>query len=104
MTTTNETKSKTITSVETCKTFLVDTVEQLRTDNNISADEKVSLYVTDVPIIHSTIAEYESEIKEQAHLVDVVQVNIKAGNPMPKALAQVDCTIGEDEVTIAIEQ
>ena len=103
-TTATQEPSKAITSVEECKTFLINTVRQLREQQQISHSEQVSLYVTDVPIVHSTISEYEAEIKKDANLADVVQVNIKAGNPMPEALPQVDHTIGEEEVTVAIER
>lgn len=95
-------QSQTITTVEECKEFLVHTVQTLRQQQQIQAGDQVSLYVTDAPIIHSTIAEYETAIKKEANLEDVVQVNIKAGNPMPKSLAHKDTIIGEDEVTIAI--
>ncbi|MEZ4682657.1 MAG: hypothetical protein R2932_51465 [Caldilineaceae bacterium] len=91
-------------SVEECVDILQRTVTKLRRDQGISAKEQVSLYVTDAPIIHSTLSEYGNKIKENANLTDIVQVNIKAGNPMPEALPQVECTLGDDEVTVAIQQ
>lgn len=103
-TSTKQPRSANINSVEECKTFLINTIQQLRKDNQIGKSEEVSLYVTDVPLVHSTIAEYEGDIKRSANLVDIVQVNVKAGNPMPAALPHVDCEIGEDEVTIALER
>lgn len=97
-------EKKDITSVEECKQLLVQSFAQLRKDNNISESEAVSLYVTDVPLIHSTIAEYEEDLKQIGNLTDVVQVNVKAGNPMPEALPHIDYLIGKDEVTVAIER
>ncbi|MEZ4711728.1 MAG: hypothetical protein R3A44_31340 [Caldilineaceae bacterium] len=97
-------QNKDIESVEECAAILIRTIEQLRQDNGVPDEEEVSLYVTDAPIVHSTLSEYEEEIMQKANLVDVVQVNIKAGTPMPEALPQVDCQIGDDTVTIAIER
>ena len=91
-----------MTSVEECAAVLIRTIQQLREENDI-ADEEVSLYVTDAPIVHSTLLEYQDEVMEKANLVNIVQVNVKAGNPMPEALPQVDCKIGDDLVTIALE-
>lgn len=93
-----------VASVEECADVLVRTVQQLRNENNISQEEQVSLYVTDAPLIHSTLSEFKDKIKEQAKLVDVVQVNPKAGIPMPEALPQVDCEIGDERVTVAVER
>ncbi|MCB0100087.1 MAG: hypothetical protein KDE46_30355 [Caldilineaceae bacterium] len=96
--------SKNVTSVEDCATILVGLIQQLRQDNGVPENEEVSLYVTDVPIVHSTLSEYEDEIIKKANLVDVVQVNMKAGNPMPETLPHVERQIGNDTVTIAIER
>lgn len=90
--------------VEECASVLVLTVQKLRNENNISEDEEVSLYVTDAPIVHSTLSEYREDIMQKANLVDIVQVNIKAGTPMPAMIPQIECTIGDDEVTIGIDQ
>lgn len=93
-----------VVTVEECAALLIRTIQQLREENDVPEDEEVSLYVTDAPIVHSTLSEYEDDIMEKANLVDVVQVNVKAGNPMPEALSQVDRMIGDDLVTVAIEK
>lgn len=97
-------QSKDITSVEECAAILIRTIGQLRQDNGVPDKEEVSLYVTDAPIVHSTLSEYKEDMMQKANLVDVVQVNIKAGTPMPDALPQVERQIGDDHVTIAIER
>ncbi|MEZ4869110.1 MAG: hypothetical protein R3C14_47755 [Caldilineaceae bacterium] len=93
-----------VASVEECAAVLLRTVQQIRQEHGLAANEEASLYVTDVPIVHSTLAEYRDEIMEKANLVDIVPVNVKAGNPMPEALPQVECQIGDESVTVALER
>jgi len=91
-------------STEECAQVIIDQVAQLRKEADIAADQEVSIYVTDVPLVHNTLSQYHERIREQANAVDIVQVNIKAGNPMPANLPQVELsTLDDGPAVIAIE-
>ncbi len=94
-----------ITSVERCAELLIDHVQQLRQEQNLTDEEEISIYITDVPLVHSTISEYGSRLKEATNATDIVQVNIKAGNPMPKNLPHHQIgRFSKEPVTVAIDQ
>jgi len=93
-----------INSVKECADVLVQSVTQIRKDNDISESQDISIYVIDTPIVHSTIVQFDKYIKEQTNAHRIVQVNIDAGTPMPEALPQLEVTIGDDPVVIAVEQ
>lgn len=100
-----QTADREIMSVEECAQVIIDQVKQLRAQADISHDREVSIYVTDVPLIHSTLSEYEERIRQQTNASDIVQVNVKAGNPMPKNLTQVELhTLDDGPAIIAIEE
>ena len=91
-------------SVKECADILVKSVNQIRKDNDISENQDISIYVIDAPIIHSAVAQFGEYIQERTHAHSIVQVNIDVGNPMPDALPQIEVTIGDDPVVIAVEQ
>lgn len=94
-----------ITSVEQCAELLIDHVEQLRQEQNIADDEEISIYVTDVPLVHSMLAEYGARVEKVTNATDIIQVNIKAGNPMPENLPHHEIGVfSKEPVTVAIEQ
>jgi len=93
-----------ITSVEQCAELLIDHVQQLRQEQNLDDDEQVSIYITDVPLVHSTIAEYGRRLEQATNAADIVQVNLQAGNPMPKDLPHHQIgRFSKEPVTVAIE-
>lgn len=92
-------------SIEGCAEVIIDTVQQLRSEAGVADDQEISIYVTDAQIIRSTLAEMGDYIREQTNAVDVVRVNIKAGNPMPAHLPQVELhNLDDGPATIAIEK
>ena len=91
-------------SVKECADILVQSVVEIRKDNNISENQDISIYVIDTPIVHSTISQFDKDIKERTNAHRIVQVNIDGGIPMPEALPQIEVTIGDDPVIIAVEQ
>lgn len=97
------TDGNTVTSVEECAAAVIHTVQQLREREDIPRSKKVALYITDAPLVHSMISEYRDAVIEKANLVDIVQENIKAGNPIPESLPQTECKMGGEMITIAIQ-
>jgi hypothetical protein len=91
-------------SVKECADILIQSVKQIRKDNYISKNQDISIYVIDAPIVHSAVAQFGEHIQEQTNAHSIVQVNIDVGNPMPDALPQIEVTIGNDPVIIAVEQ
>jgi hypothetical protein len=91
-------------SIKECVDILVQSVNQIRKDNNISENKDISIYVIDAPIVHSAVTQFGKHIQEQTNAHSIVQVNLDVGNPMPDALPQIEVTIGDDPVVIAVEQ
>lgn len=83
-------QSTEVLSVEDAAELLVHYVNQLRAEAGIDEDTEISLYVTSVPLIHSTLTEMGDYIREQTNAIDIVQVDVKAGNPMPAHLPQIE--------------
>jgi len=100
-----QTANHEVMSTEECAQVIIDQVAQLRQQANIATDHTVSIYVTDVPLVHNTLSQYNERIRQQANAIDIVQVNIKAGNPMPENLPQVELhTLDDGPAVIAIEE
>lgn len=94
-----------ITSVEQCAELLIDHVKQLRQEQSIGDNQEISIYVTDVPLVHSTLSELSDRIEKATNATDIVQVNVKAGNPMPENLAHHQINVfSKEPVIVAIEQ
>ena len=92
-------------SIEECAEVIIQTVQQLRSEAGFADDQDISIYVTDAQMIRSTLGEMGDYIREQTHAVDVVRVNVKAGNPMPAHLPQVEVhNLDDGPATIAIEK
>lgn len=92
-------------STAECAEVIIRTVAQLRTEAGLADDQEISIYVTDAQLIRSTLAERGDYIREKTHAVDVVRTNVKAGNPMPAHLPQVELhTLNDGPATIAIEE
>ncbi len=91
-------------SVEEAAELIVKYVNQLREENGIGKDEEISIYVTGVQLIRSAFAEMGDYIRKQTNAIDVVQVNVKAGNPMPAHLPQIEVhEFDQGPATIAID-
>ncbi len=94
-----------ITSVEQCAELLIDHIKQLRQEQNIADEQEISIYVTDVPLVHSTLSTLGDRVKRATNAVDIVQVNIQAGNPMPENLPQREIHVfSKEPVTVAIDE
>ncbi len=94
-----------IESVERCAELLIDHVQQLRQEQQLDDDEEISIYITDVPLVHSTIAEYGSRLEQATNAADIVQVNLAAGNPMPENLPHHEIGVfSQEPVRVAIER
>lgn len=92
-------------TIEECAEVIINTVQQLRSQAGIADDQEISIYVTDAQMIRSTLTEMGDHIREQTNAVDVVRVNVKAGNPMPAHLPQVELhNLDDGPATIAIEK
>ena len=92
-------------TIEECAEVIINTVQQLRSQAGIADDQEISIYVTDTQMIRSTLGEMGDHIREQTNAVDVVRVNVKAGNPMPAHLPQVELhNLDDGPATIAIEK
>jgi hypothetical protein len=91
-------------STEECAAVLIDTVKQLRAEAGIAENQAISLYVPNAQLIRSTLAERGDEIRRQINAVDVVQVNVRAGIPMPAHIPQVELhNLDESPTTIGID-
>ncbi|GEM_PF-1697419 len=102
--TTQSVQKDEILSVEKCAEMLIQYVNQLRTESGVDPDQAISIYVTNVPLIRSTFTAMGDYIREQTNAIDVVQVNVKAGNPMPAHLPQIEVhEFDQGPATIAID-
>jgi hypothetical protein len=68
-------------SVKECADILVQSVNQIRKDNDISENQDISIYVIDAPIVHSAVSQFGKHIQERTNAHSIVQVNFDAGNP-----------------------
>lgn len=94
-----------VVSTEECAEVIIRTVEQLRDEAGLAADQEISIYVTDAQLIRSTFAEKGDYIRDRTHAVDVVRVNVKAGNPMPAHLPQVELhNLDQGPTSIGIQE
>lgn len=98
-------KQDQVLSTDDCAEVIIRTVEQLRDEVGLAADREISIYVTDAQLIRSTLAEKGDYIRERTHAVDVVRVNVKAGNPMPAHIPQVELhNLDQGPTSIGIEE
>ncbi|MBX3011663.1 MAG: hypothetical protein KF832_09140 [Caldilineaceae bacterium] len=92
-------------STAECAEVIIETVAQLRTEAGLSADQDISIYVTDAQLIRSTLTERGDYIREKTHAIDLVRTNVKAGIPMPAHLPQKELhSLNDGPATIAIEE
>ena len=91
-------------SIQECADILVQSVNQLREEHRILDEQDISIYVMDAPIVHSAVAQFGEQIQYRTNAFSIVQVNIDAGQPMPEALPQLEVTIGDEPVVIAVEE
>lgn len=90
-------------STAECADILIKTVKELRVEAGIADDEPISLYVPNAQLIRSTLTEKGDYIREQINAADIVQVNIKAGIPMPAHIPQIELhNLDESPTTIGI--
>lgn len=98
-------EQKPVLSTDECAETIIRIVNQLRNEVGLAANQEISIYVTDAQLIRSTFAEKGDYIRTQTHAVDVVRVNVKAGNPMPAHLPQVELhNLDQGPTSIGIEE
>jgi hypothetical protein len=98
-------KGKTMNSesvIQDNKDKIVREIKQLRQESGIG-DKRISLYITDTPLVRGILHEHEEAIRKAANIVDIVQVDVNAGVPSPEEHPHRTFTLGEDKVTIAME-
>ncbi|MCX6048831.1 MAG: DUF5915 domain-containing protein [Chloroflexi bacterium] len=83
---------------------LVQHIQTLRREQGIADGQPIEAYVTNTEIVRSLMKQYRSYIEEKTNIVDLVQVNDDAGNPMPEQLPQTEYNVGDQAVTIAISE
>lgn len=88
--------------IQEYKQTILDEVQRLRSESNIG-DERISLYITDTPLVRGILHEHEDDMRNRLNAVDIVQVEVDAGIPNPKEHPNRTFTLGEDKVTIAME-
>lgn len=92
-------------SIDACAEAIIQTVTQLRSEAGLVEDQAISIYVTEVPLIRSTLNQKEEYIREKTNAVDVVRVNVKAGIPMPAYIPQMEMhNLDESPATIGIQE
>lgn len=84
------------------KAQIIEEIRQLRQQSGIG-DGRISLYITDTPLVRGILHEHEAAIRQAINAVDIVQVDVNAGMPSPEGHPHHTFTLGEDEVTIAME-
>ncbi|MEX1020503.1 MAG: DUF5915 domain-containing protein [Litorilinea sp.] len=87
-----------------CAKALVQAIQQMRKQADYAADQTVSVYLTDKPIIRRMLKVHREYVTEQANAADVVQINLDANIPIPKHAPQQDFEIGGQTVRIAIKR
>ena len=88
--------------IQEYKQTILDEAQRLRRESDLG-DERISLYITDTPLVRGILHEHEDDMRKQLNAVDIVQVEVDAGIPNPKAHPNRTFTLGEEEVTIAME-
>lgn len=89
--------------IQEYKQTILNEAQRLRRDSGMG-DERVSLYITDTPLVRGILHEHEADMRKQLNAVDIVQVEVDAGIPNPKEHPNRTFTLGEDRVTIAMEE
>lgn len=83
---------------------LVDCITQLRQQESLGDGDEIATYVIDTPLVHKVLDRFGDSIEEQTNTVDLVQVDLTAGNPMPEGIRQSEIQIGQDAVTVGISR
>ncbi len=83
---------------------IVRQIQQLRAASGIGDDARVSVYITDTPLVRGILHEYKEEMQKAVNAVDIVQVDLEAGIPLPEEHPNQTFTLGEDQVTIGLEE
>ena len=84
------------------KEEIVRQVKPLRQESGVG-NERISLYITDTPLVRGILHQYADDVRQTGNAVDIVQVDVDAGIPLPEEHAHRTFTLGEDKVTIAME-
>jgi len=83
---------------------LVQHIQTLRREQGLADSQPIEIYVTNTEIVRSLMKQYRDYIEEKTNAIDVVQVNDDAGQPMPETLPQTEYHIGDQAVSIAINE
>lgn len=83
---------------------IVRRLKQLRDESGVDGDARIAVYITDTPLVRGVLHEYEDDVRQAVNAVDIVQVDVEAGIPLPEEHPHQTFTLGEDEVTIGLEE
>jgi hypothetical protein len=87
--------------IQEYKAVIVSEVERLRQASGVN--DRIALYITDTPLVRGILHQYADELSQTLNVVNIVQVDVKAGIPSPEVQPNRTFTLGEDKVTIALE-
>lgn len=90
--------------IQKSKDEIVRRLQQLRSESGLDSDARVSVYITDTPLVRGVLHEYDDEVRKAVNAVDIVQVDVEAGIPLPEEHPHQTFTLGEDKVTIGLEE
>jgi isoleucyl-tRNA synthetase len=80
---------------------LVRHIQQLRKDANLAISDRITLYITDTPLVQRVLERFSDYVLEETLAVKLVWVTPEQG--VSQELAQATLGLGEDKVTIALE-
>ncbi len=88
--------------IQEYKQTILSEVKRLRQESDLG-DQRISLYITDTPLVRGILNEHKAEMRKAINAVDIVQVEVDAGIPTPQEHPHRTFSLGEDKVTIAME-
>ena len=77
---------------------LVRRIQQLRKDTGLEISDRITLYVSDSPLVTDLLARYGDYVREETLAVELVQ------NGVPSVLAQASFELDEGNVTVALQK
>ncbi len=77
---------------------LVRRIQQLRKDTGLEISDRITLYVSDSPLVTDLLARYGDYVREETLAVELVQ------NGVPSELAQASFELDEGNVTVALQK
>jgi len=77
---------------------LVRRIQQLRKDTGLEISDRITLYVSDSPLVTDLLARYGDYVREETLAVELVR------NGVPSELAQASFELDEGNVTVALQK